>query len=732
MHQWESSCPLTAAHIPDTLSQSGEAKRQLDPKLWQTEPPNSWAWARLILLVFLAFSLPLLIFPYNSSYLYTKAIYALYVISFLWVLWAIELFSHRDAEIYLPSLSPPMIGLLIAGLLSLWSAQDSSAGLMDWVVLLYFCALYVLIANTIRSPQQAVALLLGLVGAGSWIALYALLQYAGLLAGPPARSGADTMISTLGNRNYVGAFLSGLFLPALALALWRWQSALRRTALWGSLALSGAVVYLSASKGAWLALSTAVSAFLAIAWGLHKRSLRGMLIALVPLIFLIMAGFFVFSSPSLLKNLGQPEWARSVELRLWSWKIGLAMFLDHPGLGVGLGQYKLGFLQYKSKLLASGQTAEYYVPRSEHAHNEYVEAAAEMGVLGVVALLWALATLFKGLPQLLKFETALAQPTHRIRIGLFAGVLVLLIDGALDFPLHRPESALMLVVLLGLLHAPIWASPVEVPRGHLLRLGKSAVFLLLGGVLVVAAIVGLMAYRDFRADLLLESGRRDLEAGRLASAQAKLKGSAEWAFQPAVALFHLGRVHAEMGDLARAIEQLERSLAGRVTEETYLLLAQLHLQRGDDQRAWEYVQRLLATEPHPIHKIPAYYVRAVLLKRAGQGELALAQLQHIIRQRPDYVDAYALAAEIHRSRGEIAAARSWYQQGLLQAQTLLQETRRHMLEQLGGSGIETDALRRMLREMERLERQVAALQEALSALSPRGEPGWEDSDDRHK
>lgn len=702
--------------------------------MWHTALPTPWAQARLILLFFLAFSLPLLIFPYNSSYLYTKAIYALYVISFLGVLWSIELFSHRSAEIYLPPLSLPLIGLLIAGLLSFWNAQDASTGLMDWIVLLYFSALYILIANTIRSRQQGVALLLGLVGAGSLIALYAVLQYAGLLAGPQARSGADAMISTLGNRNYVGAFLSGLVIPTLALALWGAQSALMRPALWGSLGLSGAVVYLSASKGAWLALGTAVIAFLSIAWGLRRRSWRGMLIALASLIFLIAAVFFIFSSPFLLKNLGQPEWARSVELRLWSWKTGMAMFLEHPGLGVGLGQYQLGFLEYKSKLLTEGETVEYYVPRSVHAHNEYVEVTAETGILGVVALLWALTILFKELLHLLRFETDVDQPTRMIRIGLFAGVLVLLIDGAFDFPLHRPESALVLVVLLGLLHAPIWGSRVEVPRRHLFRLGKPAALLLLGGVLVTAGIVGLIAYRDFRADLLQESGRRDLEAGQLASAQAKLTKSVEWAFQPATALFYLGRVYAEMGDPSGAIERLERSLAGHVTEETYLLLAQLHLQRGDDGRAWEYVQRLLSTEPHPIHKIPAYYVRAQLFQRAGQGELALAQLQHIIRQRPDYVDAYALAAEIHHSRGEIEAARSWYQQGLLQAQTLLEETRRDMLEQLGGPGIETQVLRMLLREMERLERQVAALQEALSALSPRDEPGspGEDSNDRHK
>jgi O-antigen ligase len=70
--------------------------------------------------------------------------------------------------------------------------------------------------------------------------------------------------------------------------------------------------------------------------------------------------------------------------RLAHWQSALAMWRDHPWLGVGFGNYGTAYSQYA---LAKWPAA------LGHAHNYYLNIAAETGLLGLIAylLLWGLA-----------------------------------------------------------------------------------------------------------------------------------------------------------------------------------------------------------------------------------------------------------------------------------------------------------------------------------------------------
>ena len=58
-------------------------------------------------------------------------------------------------------------------------------------------------------------------------------------------------------------------------------------------------------------------------------------------------------------------------------------------VGIGLGNYKLNFLSYKADFLSTprGQDYSFYIPRAAQAHNDYVQALAEVGLLGGLAIL---------------------------------------------------------------------------------------------------------------------------------------------------------------------------------------------------------------------------------------------------------------------------------------------------------------------------------------------------------
>src|SRR5204862_2980765 len=68
--------------------------------------------------------------------------------------------------------------------------------------------------------------------------------------------------------------------------------------------------------------------------------------------------------------------------RMAHWQSGWYMFLDHPVFGVGIGNYPAAYVHY-------------YLPGWPeplgHAHNYYLNTAAEVGLIGLAALLWLLA-----------------------------------------------------------------------------------------------------------------------------------------------------------------------------------------------------------------------------------------------------------------------------------------------------------------------------------------------------
>lgn len=73
----------------------------------------------------------------------------------------------------------------------------------------------------------------------------------------------------------------------------------------------------------------------------------------------------------------------SIGQRLVMWKAALTMFAAHPWFGVGMNQ----FGNHLHALIAAGQ-APAYVAVFGHTHNEYLEALATGGIVGLAYLLW--------------------------------------------------------------------------------------------------------------------------------------------------------------------------------------------------------------------------------------------------------------------------------------------------------------------------------------------------------
>jgi O-antigen ligase len=156
---------------------------------------------------------------------------------------------------------------------------------------------------------------------------------------------------------------------------------------------------MSWSRGAWLGLAAAVAAMaLAVVARSGRAAMLGLVIVVL-LAYLLVAGGLALVPPSIVQRfsdflpyLGVMD-VRGVEVtdanfavleRMAHWQSATSMWSEHPWLGVGIGNYEPVYDRYALPLwpLALG-----------HAHNYYLNIAAEAGILGLGAylLLWGAA-----------------------------------------------------------------------------------------------------------------------------------------------------------------------------------------------------------------------------------------------------------------------------------------------------------------------------------------------------
>lgn len=325
---------------------------------------------------------------------------------------------------------------------------------------------FFLSAELSRERAARDRLAFSLIGLGVFEALYGLAEY---LAGwqyiwnVPRRYYLGSASGTFVGKNSYAGLLEMVLPLALGLAFYHWQKARdrmrRRTArdflllldtpemlkcyllLLISTLISLALVF-SFSRMGLISMLASLGFMAAIIWtGKNRGALP------VALILFVIAGgvgatAWVGVEPVVkhFEELSHDDpLANGSEGRLALWGDTLNLIRKHPWTGSGLGSFAFAFTPVQSHELA------YSV---EHAHNDYLEFAAELGIP-------ATAFLFLGF-FLIAARTfrasrhARSSRTRALALGTLAGIAALLIHSFADFNLHIPANALVFSVLLGM------------------------------------------------------------------------------------------------------------------------------------------------------------------------------------------------------------------------------------------------------------------------------------------
>ena len=414
------------------------------------------------------------------------------LVALLLAAWLARVAARLERPRPVPLLIPVLILLWVYGL-SLLQAANTTLALKEAAKWAEVAAVLLVTAHALTNRRRVAFLLLCMFAAGwgqSGLGAYQFFRQ----VGPESFAFGSYLRAhgTFGQPNALGGYL-GLILPlAVSMALllgpllvewWHRRTksptqtsepgpclpvpCLLALALAGaaSVAVLGAGLVMSYSRGAWLAFAAAALTV----WGLQGRCAFAviLILALVTIIALplgitdLLPSFVTARLGSIAESMALFD-ARVVLVtdenfstvqRMAFWQTALAMWEDHPWVGVGPGNYPVAYARYHVH-------PAFPEPLAGHPHNVYLQLLAEVGILGLAAYLlllaWALAAALRALYRLPSHACFWRAVTSGV-IGVFVAVVVhTLFD---NLYVHGMN------VYVGLALGLIAAVPAVLPRG---------------------------------------------------------------------------------------------------------------------------------------------------------------------------------------------------------------------------------------------------------------------------
>ncbi len=331
----------------------------------------------------------------------------------------------------------------------------------DLRLVLCIAAVFVVVLNTFRRPDQIRRLLRAIVVIGAGVALLAMGQDLvgnGMIYWCIRSPHGTSLSGPFVNHSHYAQFMNlsmGAALGLLCMEVHQVFGHCRLTPvvvadylsspagrlLWGLVAvivLGMATVFASLSRGGIVSLLIA-GAFTALVLG-SRRSLRGsgwviILLALGAFICVLYIGFdTVYDRLGTLSDLNRAEGGRWQILR----DVAVA-WTRFPLMGTGLGTHEVVYPMFDRS------TA---VTLASHAENEYAQAAEEMGAVGFLALLGVGIVVWRCYARAIR---AGETPVQSAAYGLGFGLLAILIHSLSDFGQHVPANAFLSAIVCALL-----------------------------------------------------------------------------------------------------------------------------------------------------------------------------------------------------------------------------------------------------------------------------------------
>jgi len=339
----------------------------------------------------------------------------------------------------------PVVLFLLAAIISTVIAPDKREALgilKGWIIdpLLFVWALW----QIPDREKTTRALMTGLLSGGLFVALVAVYQritgqvtFDGRVIGPYAWSAAENA-----SPNYLALYLAPLAvlssgLAAEALLARRWP---RGTFLAVAFALMTLAIFLSFSRGGLAALVVGIAAKDTLRFWpwIRRRAIIKAALVIIAITAVVGAGYYIQPNPLLSpEEGGRITASNNVRWEIWRTTVR-EVIPASPLLGVGLGNFQ----PYFTELTQGRVNYDRIAPLALTPHNLFLALWVNLGLLGLVAVLWLLVDVFRRMWRQAQSWTVAA---------LVGALVALAAHGLLDTPYFKNDLSLLFWTLIALL-----------------------------------------------------------------------------------------------------------------------------------------------------------------------------------------------------------------------------------------------------------------------------------------
>lgn len=382
-------------------------------------------------------------------------------VAVLAVLWGLECFRSGEIKVSNHGLVLPLFAAAVYGFIQVapFGGSVAEAGVSDiprtisqdpFATLLtatHFLALSTFLAVLLTLVDSAARLRKVVVAISVFGFIYAFFSVLQSVLSPEkiygiyGRPGAS-MFGSFVNRNHFAAWMEMAIALPLGLLFSGAVPKDKRLLYGTAVALMGASIIASGSRGGLVAFLAQVIALslMTYASGKHKLGLRIALAA--GLIAVVVGGAVFVGGETSLSRLADAQTASGTNQdRSHIWSVSMAMIREGMPFGVGLGAFGTAYTRYDKN---SG------LERVEQAHNDYLQVITDAGIPGALIGIGFFYLLYRTGRRSLAAEN---DQRRAIGVGSLAGIIGVLIHSAFDFVLHTTAVSMFFLLLLAVLVA---------------------------------------------------------------------------------------------------------------------------------------------------------------------------------------------------------------------------------------------------------------------------------------
>ena len=379
-------------------------------------------------------------------------------IAILFLIWAFRFYFNEQEQPAFSPLLPPLALFFLIGL-GQWffRATASSYNTRIQLILLLATLLFLFLCMQVfRTLQDWRTFVWFGMGFGFAVSVFGILQHLtfnGKLYWVRELTYGGIPFGPYVNRNHFAGLME-LLIPLALVPLVLGKVRRERLAVAGLFAVMPiAALFLSASRGgivSFLVQFALITYLLLRHRGVTKHLLAVSAVLLAALMIVTWLGVGqILQRFSSMQSLEVTAGKRAA-MRKGAWHI----FLDHPLAGTGLGTLQIVYPPYETL---------YDAKVVNHAHNDYLEALAETGVLGGLCCAWFLGVLFlKSFSRIRQNDFSFPAALQLSGIVACAGFLV---HALVDFNFHIPSNLWLFFLMAHLATTQIQQSP-SIPPGR--------------------------------------------------------------------------------------------------------------------------------------------------------------------------------------------------------------------------------------------------------------------------